>query len=121
MDDTAPHASAQTALRDGSPQKQSSHLNVASTVGSSHYTGATLASSHGAAPHNEASGGVDAKQIELNGKVSSLTLFSARVTYADGFGKASKMATTAQAADAKNRTIGHYIVGRQLARFLTFD
>lgn len=43
-----------------------------------------------------------------------LTL-AARVTYADGFAK--NMAATQAAQEAKNRTIGHYVVGKP-PRFL---
>jgi len=43
-------------------------------------------------------------------KIPNDMIFLARVTYAEGFSKASQLNATVQAD--KSRTIGHYVVGK---------
>ena len=89
-----------------------------SRVNSSNYTAPTRADSIGTerrAPVADS----EMKKIDLNGKfdTNDSHLISARVTYADGFNKSESpqpqvKGATAAATDAKNRTIGHYVVGK---------
>lgn len=89
-------------------------MGPASTLGSSDHTQATRTSSNNATEKSP-----DARKVELNGNSFAIDLFSARVTYHDGFNKTGNMNATAQskanAQDVKNRTIGHYVVGKPQA------